>query len=114
MVAKHLIAMPKSPNQTASLAPRRQSHQRRGGNSQIERKRELDRIAQRVSRERTRNRVRFLEDKLKSLEARDNQGQLSHLMEVIKKLQDENMELKSVMMKIGHLVTDPGGSTESM
>lgn len=78
--AKPTMGPPDTPAASNKGRPRQR---RATADSQIDRKRELDRIAQRMSRERSRNRIIFLEQKLKSLEARDRGGQISHLMKVI-------------------------------
>lgn len=59
-----------------------------------------------MSRERSRNRIVFLEQKLKSLEARDRGGQISHLMKVIEDLRQENTQLRASMMKIRFIADD--------
>ncbi|KIW35299.1 uncharacterized protein PV07_02002 [Cladophialophora immunda] len=65
-----------------------------------QRKRELDRVAQRASRERTKNRIRFLEEKLAALEAEDRDSRICDLMKVIKDLREENGRLASRLSKI--------------
>ena len=72
--------------------------------AQINRKRELDRIAQRMSRERSRNRILFLEEKLRSLEALDSGSQTSRLLNTIENLRTNNAELTSSLMKIRFIV----------
>jgi hypothetical protein len=59
-----------------------------------------------MSRERSRNRIIFLEQKLKSLEARDRGGQISYLMQVIEDLRRENTQLRASMMKIRFIADD--------
>ena len=59
-----------------------------------------------MSRERSRNRIIFLEQKLKSLEARDRGGEISHLMKVIEDLRQENTQLRASMMKIRFIADD--------
>lgn len=68
--------------------------------SQISRKRELDRSAQRASRERVKNRIAFLEEKLARLEAGDENAQISDLMQRISNLQNENSRLRAILLKI--------------
>lgn len=98
-------AMP--PPETPLTSGKGRPRQRRAtADSQIDRKRELDRIAQRMSRERSRNRIIFLEQKLKSLEARDRGGQISYLMQVIEDLRQENTQLRASMMKIRFIADD--------
>lgn len=94
------------PGTPATSGKGRPRQRRATADSQIDRKRELDRIAQRMSRERSRNRIIFLEQKLKSLEARDRGGQISHLMKVIEDLRQENTQLRASMMKIRFIADD--------
>ena len=94
---KSTMGPPETPAASAKGRPRQR---RATADSQVDRKRELDRIAQRMSRERSRNRIVFLEQKLKSLEARDRGGQISYLMKVIEDLRQENTQLRASMMKI--------------
>lgn len=79
-------------------------------NAQTEKKRELDRIAQKKSRERARNRMQELEGKLKRLQADDKQKQITDLMQVVEDLRTENERLRSVTDKIRYL-TESAGST---
>jgi hypothetical protein len=89
------------PQGTPSMSKKGHPRQRRAtADGQTDRKRELDRIAQRMSRERLRNHIMFLEQKLKSLEACDRHGQITHLMNVIKELQQSNTQLRASMIKI--------------
>lgn len=97
------MAPPDTPSASSKGRPRQR---RTTADSQIDRKRELDRIAQRMSRERSRNRIIFLEQKMKSLEARDRGGQISHLMKVIEDLRQENTQLRASMMKIRFIADD--------
>jgi hypothetical protein len=85
--------------------PEAKGRRRRLGSAdeRIERKRELDRIAQRASRERARARTQHLEEKLKSLQAEDKQEQISYLMNTIEELRRENTELRRVTEKIKFL-----------
>ena len=94
------------PAMPAPSAKGRSRPRRTTADDQIDRKRELDRIAQRMSRERTRNRIIFLEQKLKSLEARDRGGQISYLMKVIEDLRRENTQLRASLMKIRFIADD--------
>ena len=100
--AKRTVAPP----DTAAVSNKGRPRRRATADSQIDRKRELDRIAQRMSRERSRNRIIFLEQKLKSLEARDRGGEISHLMKVIEDLRQENTQLRASMMKIRFIADD--------
>jgi hypothetical protein len=94
------------PPDTPTAVNGRPKQRRATADRQIDRKRELDRIAQRMSRERSRNRIVFLEQKLKSLEACDRGGQISYLMKVIKDLRQENTQLRASMMKIRFIADD--------
>ncbi|KAH8588486.1 hypothetical protein B0O99DRAFT_746747 [Bisporella sp. PMI_857] len=78
----------------------RGSRKRDATDDHAKRKRELDRIAQRNSRERTKNRISFLEDKLRSLEGRDRDCSLSSLLATQETLLKENSSLKAAMMKV--------------
>ena len=94
----------KTPNAPPSNGKGRARPKRGAGDNQINRKRELDRIAQRTSRERARNRILVLEEKLRSLEALDNGGQTSQLLNTIECLRTHNTELTSSLMKIRFIV----------
>jgi hypothetical protein len=88
-----------TPPVTGKAKPRR-----RGSNSgQTAKKRELDRIAQKKSRERARNRMAELEEKIRRLQADDKQKQISELMGVIEDLRGENEKLRSMTEKIRSL-----------
>lgn len=71
----------------------------------VVRKRELDKIAQRSLRERTKNRIKFLEDKVRSFEARDCDEHLASSMAMQEQLLNENTHLRASLMKI-RLATD--------
>lgn len=71
-----------------------------------ERKRELDRLAQRATRERTKNRIAFLEQKLASLESCDRESTISQLTKTIDDLRTENMRLQSAMMKMRFAINE--------
>lgn len=64
------------------------------------RKRKLDRIAQRSARERTKNRINFLENKVKVLEASGDYEQFASVLETQESLLTNNTELKALLMKI--------------
>ena len=81
--------------------------------SQIVRKRELDRFAQRASRERTRLRLEFLEEKIQTLEAVDGPGQVAELMRKVEELRQENSRLRSLTWKIRCLADSVGPSKSS-
>jgi hypothetical protein len=73
--------------------------------NRVVRKRELDRVAQRASRERNRNRIQFLEKKLACLEAKDQPSRISDLMKVVSELREENERLRTTLRKI-HIFAD--------
>ena len=83
-------------------------HQKRRGTHDVraERKRELDRLAQRATRERTKNRIAFLEQKLASLESCDRESTVSQLTKTIDGLRNDNMRLQSAMMKMRFAITE--------
>ena len=96
--------------------PKTGTRARRGTSDSLSRKRELDRIAQRMSRERSKNRILYLEEKLKSLEARDRDGQISSLMSTIEDLRRQNTQLKALLLKMRSLadtVNDLDSTCES-
>ncbi|RFU33263.1 hypothetical protein B7463_g3048, partial [Scytalidium lignicola] len=84
----------------SSTGESKRPNRRSLASSQIAKKRELDRAAQRASRERARNRMAFLEEKLQRLEADDKQAQISELMSVIGDLRNENSQLRAALLKI--------------
>jgi hypothetical protein len=80
--------------------------QSKAGDSHLSRKREKDRLAQRASRERVKNHVLLLEEKVKALEANDKSEQITKMMNIIENLTDENSRLRSLLGKIRCLTTD--------
>lgn len=80
--------------------------------NRAERKRELDRLAQRATRERTKNRIAFLEQKLASLESCDRQGEISNLTKIIDNLRNDNMRLQSAMLKMRFAISEALDGTE--
>ncbi len=84
----------------SNTAPKARSQRKSTPADHVKRKRELDRIAQRNCRERTKNRIDFLEEKVRSLEARDGNGQFSSLMATQEMLLKDNTELRAAMRKI--------------
>lgn len=68
--------------------------------NQVLRKRESDRLAQRASRERTRQRLAFLEAKVKSLEATERSQQITGLLTQIEELRQENSRLRALILKV--------------
>jgi DNA repair exonuclease SbcCD ATPase subunit len=91
------------------LAPAAKKPRRRGSSSgQTAKKRELDRIAQKKSRERARNRMAELEEKIRRLQADDKQKQISELMGVIEDLRIDNERLRGMTEKIRSLTETIG------
>ena len=82
------------------------ARRRETSDSRTERKRELDRLAQRATRERTKNRIAFLEQKLASLESCDRQGEISNLTKIIDNLRNDNMRLQSAMLKMKFAINE--------
>ena len=74
--------------------------------SRVERKRELDRLAQRATRERTKNRIAFLEQKLASLESNDRSSEIVNLTKIIENLRNDNTRLQSAMLKMKLTIND--------
>lgn len=68
--------------------------------TRAERKRIQDRLAQRATRERTKNRIAYLEERLSSLESGDKQGEIASLTRIIDNLRQDNNRLRSAMLKI--------------
>lgn len=73
---------------------------RESSSVQTAKKRELDRIAQKKSRERARNRMLELEEKLTRLQADDKQKQIADLIRVVEDLRKENERLRNVTDRI--------------
>jgi hypothetical protein len=82
-------------------------------NVQTAKKRELDRIAQKKSRERARNRMLELEDKLNRLQADDKQKQIADLLRVVEDLRKENERLRAVTDRIRCLTDSAGPADKS-
>ncbi|KAK5447908.1 hypothetical protein LTS15_009407 [Exophiala xenobiotica] len=80
---------------TGSKPRRRDTDERR-----VEKKRIQDRLAQRATRERTKNRIAFLEQRLQSLEASDKQGEISSLTRIIDDLRNDNHRLRNALVKV--------------
>ncbi|ETN41768.1 uncharacterized protein HMPREF1541_03705 [Cyphellophora europaea CBS 101466] len=78
-----------------------------------ERKRELDRLAQRATRERTKNRIAFLEQKLASLESCDRESTISQLTKTIDDLRNDNTRLQGAMMKMRFAINEALDGTEA-
>ncbi|KAK6373680.1 hypothetical protein LTS17_008173 [Exophiala oligosperma] len=85
--------------------------------SRAERKRVQDRLAQRATRERTKSRIAFLEQRLKSLEAQDRQGEIVSLTRIIDDLRNENHRLRDALLKmrstIDETITATSGNCSS-
>ncbi|KUJ07681.1 uncharacterized protein LY89DRAFT_691433 [Mollisia scopiformis] len=77
---------------------------RDSSSSQTAKKRELDRIAQKKSRERVRNRMLELQEKLERLQSDDKQKQITDLLKVVDDLKKENERLRDTVEKIRGLV----------
>lgn len=65
-----------------------------------ERKRIQDRLAQRATRERTKNRIAYLEQRLSSLEAGDKDGEITNLTRIIDNLRNDNNRLRNALVKM--------------
>ena len=72
--------------------------------SQTAKKREMDRLAQKKSREKARRRVMELEKKLETLQSDDKQKQITDLLKVVDNLKKENERLRGVTGRIRGLV----------
>lgn len=82
-------------------APRStRARRRETDDSRAERKRVQDRLAQRATRERTKNRIAFLEERLSSLEAGDKQGEIASLTRTIDSLRNDNHRLRNALVKM--------------
>lgn len=79
-----------------------------------ERKRELDRLAQRATRERTKNRIAFLEQKLASLESCDQESTIGQLTKTIDDLRKDNMRLQAAMLKMRFAINEALDGTENL
>lgn len=75
---------------------------------QTAKKRELDRIAQKKSRDRARNRVTELEEKITRLQSHDKAKQIADLMQTVEELRGENERLRNVTDKIKCLTESAG------
>lgn len=94
------IIMTKATPKSATAPKPRTRQKSTTGVDNTKRKRELDRIAQRNCRERTKNRISFLEAKVRSLEQRDANSQFSSLVATQETLLNESTELRAAMRKI--------------
>lgn len=93
-------------NMMNGAATKPKARRKETSDNRAERKRELDRLAQRATRERTKNRIAFLEQKLASLESGDRQGEISNLTKVIDNLRNDNMRLQSAMLKMRFAINE--------
>ena len=91
-------------SQHGNAKPRR----RDASNGQTAKKREMDRIAQKKSRERSKHRMQELEDKLNRLQDDDKQKQISELMDTIDELRRENERLRTMTERIRGLAEAAG------
>ena len=80
----------------AKVKPRR----RDPDDTRAERKRIQDRLAQRATRERTKNRIAYLEERLSSLESGDKQGEIASLTRIIDNLRQDNNRLRNALLKM--------------
>ncbi|OCT44281.1 hypothetical protein CLCR_05796 [Cladophialophora carrionii] len=76
------------------------SRRRDADDSRVERKRIQDRLAQRATRERTKNRIAYLEQRLSSLEAGDKHGEITNLTRIIDNLRNDNNRLRNALVKM--------------
>lgn len=87
---------------------------RETGDSKAERKRELDRIAQRATRERTKNRIADLEQRLASLESGDKNGEIAQLTRTIGELRNENGRYQNALVKMRFAINEALAETEGL
>lgn len=85
---------------------------RKDGDGRAERKRELDRIAQRATRERTKNRIADLEQRIASLESGDKNSEISQLTRVIDDLRRENAKFRNQLSKMKLAINEVLGEEE--
>ncbi|EXJ68623.1 uncharacterized protein A1O5_08417 [Cladophialophora psammophila CBS 110553] len=102
----------------ASTPKLTKSRRRDTDDSRAERKRIQDRLAQRATRERTKNRIAYLEQRLSSLEAGDKDGEITNLTRIIDNLRNDNNRLRNALVKMrtvidqAVLVTDSSGDAQ--
>lgn len=82
------------------------------GGSRAERKRELDRLAQRATRERTKNRIADLEQRLASLESGDKNFEIAQLTKTIGELRKENGRFQTALLKMRFAINEALGESE--
>ncbi|KAI1610163.1 hypothetical protein EDD36DRAFT_316837 [Exophiala viscosa] len=88
----------------AAVPTSSKSRRRDSDDSRAERKRIQDRLAQRATRERTKNRISFLEQRLSSLEAGDKQGEIASLTRIVDNLQNDNHRLRNALLKMRNTI----------
>jgi hypothetical protein len=93
---------PSSPSTDCNPHPSKRP--RRMTESQLSRKRALDRAAQRNSRARTRDRIEYLESLVESLQTNADADRVAALLQQVDKKEAEIQRLKSVLSKIGKQV----------
>lgn len=84
----------------APTPPKSKPRRRDTDENRAERKRIQDRLAQRATRERTKNRIAYLEERLSSLEAGDKQGEIASLTRIIDNLRQDNNRLRNALVKM--------------
>lgn len=82
------------------------------GSNRVERKRELDRLAQRATRERTKNKIADLEQRLASLESGDKNYEIAQLTKVIGDLRQENGRYQTALLKMRFAINEALGESE--
>lgn len=100
-------------NGTSTTEIKQKPRRRDTNDVRAERKRELDRLAQRATRERTKNRIAFLEQKLASLESCDRESTVTQLTKTIDGLRNDNMRLQAAMLKMRFAITEALEGAES-
>lgn len=84
------------------------------GDIRADRKRELDRIAQRATRERTKNRIADLEQRLASLESGDKNNEVTQLTRTIAELRTENSRYHTALLKLRLVINEALGDYEGL
>lgn len=80
--------------------------------SRVERKRELDRIAQRATRERTKNKIADLEQRLAILESGDKNSEIAALTRTIDQLRNENAKYQNALTKMKFAICEALGDAD--
>ncbi|KAL5325696.1 hypothetical protein ACEPPN_006826 [Leptodophora sp. 'Broadleaf-Isolate-01'] len=81
--------------------------------SRLARKREVDRIGQRSSRQRTKDHIMMLENKMELLQADDKRGYILELLKTIEVLRQENEKLRNFGEKIRGLAAEMGNASHN-